>query len=74
MSVEITIQLSQHLAERYQEAPVELQKKAQLLLDIFLNELESSPRSLSAIMDEISENAQKRGLTPDILATLLEGE
>ena len=74
MSAEITIQLSQRLAERYQEAPVELQKKAQLLLDIFLNELESSPRSLSAIMDEISENAQKRGLTPDILATLLEGE
>ena len=74
MSAEITIQLSQRLAERYQEAPVELQKKAQLLLDIFLNELESSPRSLTVIMDEISENAQKRGLTPAILETLLEGE
>ena len=74
MTTEITIQLSPDLADRYQGASSEVQQKAQFLLDILLNELASPPRPISVVMDEISENAQKRGLTPDILEALLEDE
>ena len=74
MSVEITIQLSQNLADRYQKAPGEVREKAQLLLNVLLDELTLSSRPLSAIMDEISDNARARGLTPDVLDALLEEE
>jgi len=33
-----------------------------------------SPRPLQVVMDEISQKAQERGLTPEILESLLNGE
>jgi hypothetical protein len=42
-----------------------------VLLSLWLREFAVSPRPLKVIMDEISEKAQARGLTPEILESLL---
>lgn len=67
----ITIPVDRDTARIYTEAPQELQRKLGLLLGLWLREFTTSPRSLQAIMDEISRKAQERGLTPEILDTLL---
>ena len=45
--------------------------KLRLLLSLWLREFAVSPRPLKVIMDEISEKARSRGLTPEILESLL---
>lgn len=70
----IMLPLDAETARLYAEAPAELQKKLQLLLGLWLRELAVSPRALEEIMDEISQRAQARGLTPEILESLLDAE
>ena len=67
----ITIPLDTDTARVYTEASAEVQKKLRLLLSLWLREFAVSPRSLKAVMDEISEKAQVRGLTPETLEPLL---
>jgi len=67
----ITIPLDADTARVYTEASAEVQKKLRLLLSLWLREFAVSPRSLKAVMDEISEKAQARGLTPETLESLL---
>lgn len=67
----ITIPVDRDAARIYAEAPQELQRKLGLLLGLWLREFAASPRSLQAVMDEISRKAQERGLTPEILDALL---
>lgn len=74
MSTTITIPLDADIARLYSQAPADLQKKFHLLLNIWLRDLIVSPRSLQVIMDEISQKAQERGLTPEILESLLNAE
>ena len=51
------------------------QQKLQLLLSLRLQELTSAPdKSLQTVMDEIGRAAEARGLTPEILETLLRDE
>jgi hypothetical protein len=70
----IAVPLDAETARLYAEAPAELQRKFQLLLRLWLRELVVSPRALQEIMDEISQKAQARGLTPEILESLLNAE
>ncbi|NOX62309.1 MAG: hypothetical protein GXP42_10265 [Chloroflexi bacterium] len=70
----ITIPLDTEVASLYVNAPGDVQKKVQLLLRLWLRDLVMPTRSLPEIMDEISEKAQNRGLTPDILESLLNDE
>ena len=67
----ITIPVDRETARIYTEAPLEFQKKLGLLLGLWLREFTASPRPLQAIMDEISQKAHERGLTPEILDALL---
>ncbi|MBI5829057.1 MAG: hypothetical protein HZB20_05855 [Chloroflexi bacterium] len=67
----ITIPLDTDTAQVYTEASAEVQKKLRLLLSLWLREFATSPRPLKAVMDEISEKAQARGLTPETLESLL---
>ena len=47
-------------------------RKLELLLDLRLRELTSTPaRPLKEVMDEIGRNAEARGLTPDVLESLM---
>ncbi|GIV82989.1 MULTISPECIES: hypothetical protein [Roseiflexus] len=74
MNTVITIPLDADTARLYSQAPADLRRKFQLLLNLWLRDLIISPRPLQAIMDEISQKAQERGLTPEILESLLNGE
>lgn len=70
----ITIPLDTDTARVYTEAPAEVQKKLRILLSLWLIEFAGSPRSLKAVMNEISEKAQARGLSPEILESLLHAD
>jgi hypothetical protein len=61
-----------HLAAFYEQASPETQLKLRTLFEMLLDEM-SSPESLSLseIMDAISDRAQERGLTPEILDDIL---
>lgn len=67
----ITIPLDPDTARIYTGASTEDQRKLRLLLSLWLREFSMSPTPLKVIMDEISDKAQARGLTPEILESLL---
>jgi len=67
----ITVQLDNDAAQIYTMASAEVRKKLQCLISLWLREFAVSPRPLTELMDEISEKAQARGLTPEILQSLL---
>ena len=74
MNAEICIPLDAETARLYRQIPADQQRKFQVLLNLWLRDLILSPRPLQVIMDEISQKAQKRGLTPEILESLLNDE
>ena len=76
MREQITISVDADLAEIYRSASESERRKLDLLINIRLrNILESkSRRPLQEIMDDISRKAQKRGLTPEILQSILDEE
>jgi hypothetical protein len=67
----ITIPLDEDVVQKYIAASSEDQKKLQMLLSFWLREFMLSPTPLPVLMDDISEKARVRGLTPEILETLL---
>ena len=67
----ITIPVDTQTARIYMNASTEEKKKLRVLLTLWLREFAASPRPLKVIMDEISEKAHARGLTPEILEALL---
>ncbi len=71
----ISIEVDPEAARAFTEAPAEERRKLQLLLGLRLRELTSAPaRPLKVIMDEIGARAEARGLTPEILESLLHDE
>lgn len=71
----ITIPVDAETAYAYHRASSDDQKKMQLMLRLRLRELTELPhKSLTEIMDDIGANAEARGLTSDILETLLYDE
>ena len=71
----ITIQVDAEAAKAFAEASPEEQRKLQLLLSLRLQDLTASRgKSLTAVMDELGARAEARGLTPEILESLLRDE
>ncbi len=71
----ISIPVDAATALAYSQASVDEQKKIQLLLRLRVRELFTQPDvSLQQIMDDIGAKAEARGLTPEILETLLRDE
>jgi hypothetical protein len=68
----VNIQLDDDAAQIYTTASEETRHKLQLLLSFWLREFDIPSISLTDLMDEISEKAQRRGLTPEELETLLD--
>lgn len=69
---EITIQIDSDAAQAYQSASLEEKRKIQLLISNWLKEIIAKDKSsLTQFMDEISDKAQERGLTPEILKAIL---
>ncbi len=71
--VVITIPLDNETAKIYENAPQTDKKKMQILMSLWLREFEKPSISLDGLMDDISRKAEARGLTPDILESILNG-
>ncbi len=70
----ITIPLDPQTARAYESAAPEDQRKIQALLSLWLRELAAGEYpSLQQVLDEVGRKAQSRGLTPEILESLLKG-
>ena len=71
----ITLELNAEAVKAYNTASEEEQEKIRLLLSLWLEEFSASPTlSLRALMDDISDKAQARGLTPAILESILDAD
>jgi hypothetical protein len=67
----ITIRVSPEAASAYETAPAEQQRKLDALLSLKLCEVTRAKRPLEVIMSEMGRKAQERGLTPEILESIL---
>jgi hypothetical protein len=67
----ITIRVSPEAAYAYETAPAEQQRKLDVLLSLKLSEVTRAKRPLEVIMSELSRKVQERGLTPEILESIL---
>ena len=70
----ITIPLDAQTARAYNSASLEEKKKMEALLSLWLRALAAGQYpSLQKALDEIGRKAEARGLTPEILESLLKG-
>jgi len=70
----ITISLDPETARAYNSASPAEKRKMQALLSLWLRELAvSESRSLQQVLDEVGCKARDRGLTPEILESILRG-
>jgi hypothetical protein len=71
----ITLQVESDVARFYNDAAQTDKQKLQALFGSWLKQYaEADAESLKRTMDEISRNAQSRGLTPEVLESLLADE
>ncbi|MEA5550350.1 hypothetical protein VB713_05030 [Anabaena cylindrica UHCC 0172] len=72
ISEEITIKVSPNVAQAYQKATERKKQSLATLVSVFLREeMNEEVDFLGKLMDEISDRAVSRGLTPEILETIL---
>jgi hypothetical protein len=71
----IALEVDADTARAFAAASAEDRRKLQLLLSLRLRELTArSARPLKEVMDGIGRDAEARGLTPEILESLLRDE
>ncbi len=68
---EITIRVDPDAARAYRAASPEERRKLDLLLSLRLHDALRPGGSLKGLMRDISRKAQERGLTPEILESIL---
>ena len=71
---EITIHVTPDAAATYLAASDEDRRKLDALLSLRLSEAAAWRRSLQEVIQEASHEAQAKGLTPEILQEILNGE
>jgi hypothetical protein len=69
-----SIDVASDVAELYQSVPKATQEKIQVLLRFWLRDMTDPSKTLSQVMDEMSDYAELQGLTPDILEALLKDD
>ena len=70
----ITIRLDPQTARAYDSAAPEEKRKIQALLSLWVRELAAGEyASLQQVLDEVGRKAKERGLTPELLDSLLKG-
>jgi hypothetical protein len=72
MSDQITVSVDPDVANAYRLASDNDRRKLDLLVNLRLRDATRSKASLKDVMLEISQNAQQRGLTPEILQSMLD--
>jgi hypothetical protein len=71
----ITIKVDSEAARVFNTAPAEEQRKMEALLSLWLKEIAAADaRPLKEVMDEIGREAQRRGMTPEVLESILNDE
>ncbi len=70
----IRIELDEQVAQIYTTASAEKRRKIQALLSLWLKAFAETDISLESFMDDMSDRARQRGLTPEILDRLLADE
>ena len=70
---EITIRVDPQAAQAYRSANEQDRRKFDLLLSMRLHEAARPEGSLEELMRDISRRAQARGLTPEIVESILNG-
>ena len=70
----ITIEVSPDAAQVYETASPELRRKLDALLSLKLTEVRLNTRSLEEVISDLSRKARERGLTPEILDSILDDE
>ena len=70
----ISIRVDAETAKTFRSLPEEDRRKLEALLSIRLSEVSRLGESLDAVMKEIADKARARGLTPEILKSLLDEE
>ena len=70
----INIRVDAETAKAFKSLPEEDRRKLEALLSIRLSEVSRHGESLENVMKEISDKAKARGLTPEILKSLLDEE
>ena len=71
---QITVSVDPKVAKRYRSASGNERRKLDLLVNLRLLDATESGKSLRGAVQEISRSAQQRGLTPEILQTILDEE
>lgn len=71
---EITIRVDADAAQAYRATSEQERRKLDLLLSLRLHDVLDSNGSLEDLMRDISRRAQERGLTPEILESILRDE
>jgi len=71
----ITLQIEVDAARAFTSASAHEQEKLQTLMSVLLREYaRADATSLKRTMDEIGERAREKGLTPQLLDSILKGE
>jgi len=68
---EITIRVDSEAARAYRAASEQERRKLDILLSLRLHDALRPGRSLQEVMRDLSRTAQQRGLTPEILESIL---
>lgn len=73
MAKTVTIELEDEAARVFQSASDEERKRIEMLLSLWLREYASASNApFETLLDKMSERAEARGLTPEILDSLLQ--
>ena len=73
-TITITVTVDSEVAEKYRSASKSERLKLDWLLSLHLRNLMGPRRPLEETMQELSRQAQERGLTPEILQSILDDE
>ncbi len=68
---QITVRVNLEAAHIFEAASEEQRRKIEALLSLKLTQATRKKRALEEVMDDISQKAQERGLTPEILDAIL---
>jgi len=69
----ITINVDNEVAQAYREAEFNKQQQLGMMIKLFFQP-DLARKTLSDVMEEIADKAKKRGLTPEILQSILEDD
>jgi len=71
----VTLQIEVDAARAFKSASADEREKLQALMSVLLREYaKTDATSLKRTMDEIGERAREKGLTPELLDSILKGE